>query len=161
MQGLPLPLCLPVVADGQGGRQEKSSQRLSFFIFPHRLSHSSIATARVEHSLSPNQHFEIETSDAAGVSFSPDGRYVAVWDSCLHYKIFIYSLGGRQCGSYTAYENALGIKSVQWAPSSQLLSIGSYDQAVSVLLPALPWIIFPDAHLYLYCSLFFPFTFIP
>ena len=55
---------------------------------------------------------------------------MAVWDACLHYKVVIYSLAGRLCGSYTAYENALGIKSVQWSPSSQLLSIGSYDQAV-------------------------------
>lgn len=74
----------------------------------------------------------METADAAGLAFSPDGRYLAVWDSCLNYKICIYTLQGRLCGTYSAYENALGIKSVQWSPSSQLLAVGSYDQSVSV-----------------------------
>ena len=35
--------------------------------------------------------------------------------------------------SYSAYEYGLGIKSVKWSPSSQLLAVGSYDQKVRLL----------------------------
>lgn len=36
--------------------------------------------------------------------------------------------------SFEAYEDALGIKSVSWAPSSQFLAVGSYDQTVRMIL---------------------------
>lgn len=44
--------------------------------------------------------------------------------------MFLYSPDGRPVEKYQAYENALGIKSVSWSPTSQFLSIGSYDQQV-------------------------------
>ena len=30
-----------------------------------------------------SQHFETETDDLAGVEWSPDGRVLGVWESCL------------------------------------------------------------------------------
>lgn len=46
------------------------------------------------------------------------------------YKILIYSVDGRCLATYSAYDHALGVKSVAWAPTSQFLAIGSYDQKV-------------------------------
>ena len=49
------------------------------------------------------------------------------------FQVLIYSLDGRELSSYSAYEWALGVKSVTWSPSSQFLAIGSYDEKVRLL----------------------------
>lgn len=41
----------------------------------------------------------------------------------------VLALDGTPLVRYRAYEDALGVKSVAWAPSGQLLAVGSYDQA--------------------------------
>uniref|UniRef100_A0A8C5H084 WD repeat containing, antisense to TP73 n=1 Tax=Gouania willdenowi TaxID=441366 RepID=A0A8C5H084_GOUWI len=79
------------------------------------------------------RHFETETQDLAGLQWSPNGCVLAVWDSCLEYKVLLYSLDGRFLSTYSAFEWSLGIKSVCWSPSSQFLAIGSYDEKVRIL----------------------------
>ncbi|MGH0163040.1 UNVERIFIED_CONTAM: hypothetical protein FKN15_044234 [Acipenser sinensis] len=79
------------------------------------------------------QHFESETQDLAGIEWSPNGCVLAVWDTCLEYKVLLYSLDGRLLSTFSAYEWSLGVKSVMWSPSSQFLAIGSYDEKVRIL----------------------------
>uniref|UniRef100_A0A7N6BZZ8 WD repeat containing, antisense to TP73 n=1 Tax=Anabas testudineus TaxID=64144 RepID=A0A7N6BZZ8_ANATE len=79
------------------------------------------------------RHFETETQDLAGLEWSPNGCVLAVWDTCLEYKVLLYSLDGRLLSTYSAYEWSLGVKSVTWSPSSQFLAIGSYDEKVRIL----------------------------
>ncbi|KAG7268519.1 hypothetical protein CRUP_020621 [Coryphaenoides rupestris] len=76
------------------------------------------------------RHFETETQDLSGVEWSPNGCVLAVWDSCLEYKVLLYSLDGRLLSRFSAYEWSLGIKSLTWSPSSQFLAIGSFDEKV-------------------------------
>ncbi|KAI8617294.1 WD40-repeat-containing domain protein [Chytriomyces sp. MP71] len=73
------------------------------------------------------KHFPVDTSDLEDIAWSPDGRFIAVWECLLEYKMLIYSPDGRLITSYSAYEPGLGIKSAAWSPSSQFLAIGSYD----------------------------------
>lgn len=47
--------------------------------------------------------------------------------------MLIYSPDGRLTAQYSAYENALGIKTASWSPSGQFLAIGSFDQTARVL----------------------------
>uniref|UniRef100_A0A4W3HCS8 WD repeat containing, antisense to TP73 n=2 Tax=Callorhinchus milii TaxID=7868 RepID=A0A4W3HCS8_CALMI len=79
------------------------------------------------------RHFDTETQDLAGIEWSPNSCVLAVWDSCLEYKILLYSLDGRLLSIYSAYEWSLGVKSVAWSPSSQFLALGSYDEKVRIL----------------------------
>ncbi|XP_078094892.1 WD repeat-containing protein WRAP73 isoform X1 [Mustelus asterias] len=79
------------------------------------------------------RHFETETQDLAGIKWSPNSCVLAVWDSCLEYKVLLYSLDGRLLSTYSAYEWSLGVKSVAWSPSSQFLAIGSYDEKVRII----------------------------
>ncbi|XP_064642876.1 WD repeat-containing protein WRAP73-like [Lineus longissimus] len=79
------------------------------------------------------KHFNTDTEDLAGLEWSPDSRVLAVWDSCLQYKLMLYSVDGRCLATYKAYDFALGIKSIAWSPTSQFLAIGSYDQKVRIL----------------------------
>ncbi|ELU06120.1 hypothetical protein CAPTEDRAFT_5701 [Capitella teleta] len=79
------------------------------------------------------KHFETDTDDLAGVEWSPDSRVLCLWESSLQYRILLYSLDGRCLSSFSAYDLALGIKTVAWSPSSQFVAIGSYDQKVRLL----------------------------
>ncbi|XP_029411705.1 WD repeat-containing protein WRAP73 isoform X2 [Nannospalax galili] len=79
------------------------------------------------------RHFDTDTQDLTGMEWAPNGCVLAVWDTCLEYKVLLYSLDGRLLSAYCAYEWSLGIKSVAWSPSSQFLAIGSYDGKVRLL----------------------------
>uniref|UniRef100_A0A8C8YM67 WD repeat containing, antisense to TP73 n=1 Tax=Prolemur simus TaxID=1328070 RepID=A0A8C8YM67_PROSS len=79
------------------------------------------------------RHFDTDTQDLAGVEWAPNGCVLAVWDTCLEYKVLLYSLDGRLLSAFCAYEWSLGVKSVAWSPSSQFLAVGSYDGKVRIL----------------------------
>jgi len=78
------------------------------------------------------RQFPISTRDVQWCGWSPDSATIVCVDTCLSYNVCVYSLSGEQLASYQAYDNALGVKSVTWSPSSLLLSIGSYDECVRV-----------------------------
>lgn len=78
------------------------------------------------------QHFETETDDLMGIEWSPDGRVLAVWESPIKYKVLLYTLDGRCVSKFSAYDSALGIKSLAWSPTGQFLALGSYDEKVSM-----------------------------
>lgn len=72
--------------------------------------------------------FQLSTADLEDIAWSPDCACLVAWDSCLTYKLLVCDIEGEVLVAYSAYQNALGIKSVQWSPSGQLLAIGSFDQ---------------------------------
>ena len=80
--------------------------------------------------------FPVATSDLAGLSWSPSGSVVAVWDNCVDYLVLAYSPDGRPLGRYAAYgPTALGVKGVCWSPEGKYLSVGSYDNTMRLLNP--------------------------
>ncbi|KAI9325583.1 WD40-repeat-containing domain protein [Obelidium mucronatum] len=81
------------------------------------------------------KHFPVDTSDLEDIAWSPDGRFIAVWDSILEYKILIYSPDGRLISCYSANHDpgVLGIKSVNWSPSAQFLAVGSFDEKLRLI----------------------------
>jgi WD40 repeat protein len=85
------------------------------------------------------KHFPTQTKHLHDIKWSSCGKYLCVWDSALAYKILVYSADGASilC-EYSAYDNALGISSVKWAPNNKLLAVGSYDSKVR-LLNSLNW----------------------
>ncbi|CAG8698597.1 11479_t:CDS:10, partial [Ambispora leptoticha] len=79
------------------------------------------------------KHFQVDTVDLENLAWSPDGRYIAIWDKCIDYKVLIYTPDGRRQQSFSAYNMGLGVKTAVWAPSSQFLAVGSYDQKIRFL----------------------------
>ena len=79
------------------------------------------------------QHFPVATQDLAGLRWSPDGRVLALWDSVLDYKVLMYTMDGHCLATYSAYDHALGVKTVTWSPSGQFLAIGSFDEKLRIL----------------------------
>lgn len=98
------------------------------------------------------QHFPLATSDAQDVSWSPCGRYLAIWDSCLdvrspssyyaqvdtapQYALHIYTPDGRLQHTHTLSQggiSGLGVRSVAWHPSGRFLVVGGYDDTIRIL----------------------------
>ncbi|GMH33685.1 hypothetical protein BSKO_01519 [Bryopsis sp. KO-2023] len=77
--------------------------------------------------------FQVDTFDLSNVAWSPRGDVLAVWDNSLNYKILLYSMEGKNLGTYSAYEGALGIKSASWSPAGEFISVGSFDQMLRLL----------------------------
>ncbi len=92
----------------------------------------------------PLAHVALPTQDAAGLAFSPDGTCFAVWDSALEFQVLVYGLDGSCLASHRAHTDGLGIKSVAWSTTGQLLAVGSYEQVRRTFtwrLPGLlPWL---------------------
>lgn len=80
------------------------------------------------------KHFPTNTKHLHDIKWSSCGRYLCVWDSHLTYKLLIYSADGASvlC-DYSAYDNALGLSTVQWAPNNKLMALGSYDGKSRIL----------------------------
>jgi len=91
------------------------------------------------------------TQDLSDLAWSPNGTCFVVWDTPLTYKLLVYSSKGHCLSSYCAYQDALGIRSVAWSPSGQMLAIGSYDQVPPPPPGATPPPTWPE-----YCILFLP-----
>jgi hypothetical protein len=70
--------------------------------------------------------------DAADIAWSPDSSKLAVWDSPLTYAVHVLGPDGASLGSYSAYGDGLGVRSVSWSPGGDLLAVGSYDQVREV-----------------------------
>lgn len=75
---------------------------------------------------------QLPTLDAADLSWSPDSSKLAVWDSALTYAVHVLGADGEALGSYSAYGDGLGVRSVGWSPGGDLLAVGSYDQVGAV-----------------------------
>lgn len=77
------------------------------------------------------KQFQAATSDLEDIAWSPDAACLAAWDNCLTYNLTVCTPGGETLAKYSAYSNALGIKTMEWSPSGQMLVIGSFDQVGS------------------------------
>jgi WD40 repeat protein len=76
---------------------------------------------------------QLQTLDAADIAWSPDSSKLAVWDCALTYAVHVLGSDGSSLGSYSAYSDGLGVRSVSWSPGGDLLAVGSYDQVGQVL----------------------------
>ena len=84
------------------------------------------------------ENVELPTVDAQGVKWSPDGLWLAIWDTASSgYRILIYTADGHlfknYAGGQTVDEIGLGIKTIAWAPNGENLAIGDYDDRVTIL----------------------------
>ncbi|KAJ1651903.1 hypothetical protein IWQ61_007635 [Dispira simplex] len=91
------------------------------------------------------KQFTVDTIDMENLAWSPDGRYIVVWDLGVDYKLFVYNPLGILKRSYSAYSDGLGIKTVRWDPQAKFLVVGSFDQKVR-LLNTYDWTPFTTFH---------------
>lgn len=112
-----------------------------------KSNHWAILTRELAHDnlliLAPKTHdvlenVELPTVDAQGVKWSPDGRWLVIWDtSSAGYRVLIYTADGHlfktYAGEQTVSDIGLGVKNVKWSPHAGNLAIGDYDDRVIIL----------------------------
>ena len=85
-----------------------------------------------------SQSIELPTTDAQGVRWSPDGRWLAIWDAASSgFSVLIYTADGHLFRTYeggqTSEKIGLGIKSVAWHPDAAFLVVGDYEDHATLL----------------------------
>lgn len=79
---------------------------------------------------------KVATSDAQSISWSPDGRWLAVLDTpSTSPNLHIYTPDGHLFRSCPSKHNDadLGVKSIEWSPDGRVLAMGRYDGRVELL----------------------------
>ncbi|KKK21649.1 hypothetical protein ARAM_005503 [Aspergillus rambellii] len=87
----------------------------------------------------------LPTVDAQGLKWSPDGRWIAVWDAAsAGTKVLIFTADGQVFRTYTGPPESdgsfdLGVKGIEWSPvsgqsgASEILAVGKVDGTVDLL----------------------------
>ena len=87
----------------------------------------------------------LPTVDAQGLKWSPDGRWIAIWDAAsTGTKVLIYTADGQPFRTYTGPPELddtvdLGVKNIQWSPvspntgASEYLAVGKVDGTIDLL----------------------------
>ena len=101
------------------------------------------ATQDVLMLLQPGSHeliksVELPTTDAQEVAWSPDGNWFAIRDTASSgYKMLIYTADGNLYKTFSNSRNdvdmSLGVKCIQWSPSTGTLVIGDNDGGITLL----------------------------
>nr|XP_018265096.1 uncharacterized protein I303_03279 [Kwoniella dejecticola CBS 10117]OBR87254.1 hypothetical protein I303_03279 [Kwoniella dejecticola CBS 10117] len=90
------------------------------------------------------RHFQLSTTDVQGISWSPDGKYLAAWDSAVSYSVYVHSPIGPLLSHFshssptfsptlTTEDPGLGIRTVTWSPGGRWLAMGGWDGKVRIL----------------------------
>jgi WD40 repeat protein len=106
------------------------------FAFLSRPGQQDILTIHEPGSYEVIASVVLPTSDAQGVKWSPDGRWLAVWDSpSSGCRVLIYTADGNLYRTYSGNQDiqslGLGIRSIEWCGSE--LAIGDHDRRITIL----------------------------
>jgi WD40 repeat protein len=76
--------------------------------------------------------------DAQGLKWSPDGRWIAVWDAASRgFSLDIYTPDGhlyRNCSRKPEQDvDGLGVKTVEWSSLGDILAVGDFDNKITLL----------------------------
>ncbi|KAL8727625.1 MAG: hypothetical protein Q9166_005933 [cf. Caloplaca sp. 2 TL-2023] len=91
--------------------------------------------------IAPHSHevfstIELSTVDARGIDYSPNGNWLAVWDTAsAGCRVLILTADGHHFKTYfiPQHELNLGVRCVQWNPMSDHLAIGDHEGSVTLL----------------------------
>ena len=143
--GIKVTIWSLVTSRGVEIRDPKTSSRC--YDYRPRTGHLAILTRANGHDnlmlLAPVTYelirsVDLTTVDAQGVQWSPDGRWLAIWDAAsMGYKVLIYTADGHLFKVYSGGQDAdnigLGVKTLQWSPSADFLTIGDFNSRIVLL----------------------------
>lgn len=86
----------------------------------------------------------LSTVDAQGLKWSPDGRWIAVWDvASAGTKVLIFTADGQAFRTYTGPAGVddsldLGVKQIEWSPAfhqstCEILAVGKVNGSIDLL----------------------------
>lgn len=111
--------------------------KLRLFAMLHRAGaedHLALNFSSLNHALPP---IKLPTCDAQSLSWSPDGRWLAIVDvPTASPYLHIYTPDGHVFRSYPSSKDSepgLGVKEIAWSPEGRLLALSKYDGRVELL----------------------------
>ncbi|KAF3929597.1 hypothetical protein ABW19_dt0208979 [Dactylella cylindrospora] len=76
----------------------------------------------------------LPSADAQGLKWSPDGRWIAIWDSpSAGYRVVLYTADGHLFRTHEQPCVGLGLRSVEWSGGGEYLVLGGYDGRIICL----------------------------
>ena len=79
------------------------------------------------------KHVDSVGQDVAGLAWSPDSELFALWDGLQQCRVAVYDLTGRRLAELKLPGPSLGVSSVHWSPSGQLLAATAFDDKVHLV----------------------------
>ncbi len=113
--------------------------RSGIFALLARPGPVDVVTLHAPGSYAVLKSFVLPTTDARGLMWSPNGKWLALWDMPnTGYKVLIYTADGNLYRTYSGdyYDEGLaglGVKSIEWSPNGDFLAIGGYENTVTLL----------------------------
>ncbi|KAK9369265.1 WD40-repeat-containing domain protein [Lipomyces kononenkoae] len=74
-----------------------------------------------------------EFYDAKGFKWSPDGKWIAVYDTITNFQVGIYTPLGGLYRLFSIQDIGVGVHDIEWSPAGNLLAVASYDGLVRCL----------------------------
>lgn len=128
---------------GVGSSSNKHPARENVVAMLCRTSGMDILMLLAPHTYAQINRVELPTVDAAGLKWSRDGRWIAIWDApSTGYNLYIYTADGHLYRTITRESSndvrewgveGLGIKTVEWVPGTEWLAVGGWDRRVRIL----------------------------
>lgn len=75
-------------------------------------------------------YFPVDTFDLQDLSWSPDNSVISATESCLEYKLLMYSPSNSLMCRHQAYFNGLGIRTMVYSKNGSYLAVGAYDEKI-------------------------------
>ena len=110
----------------------------NFALLSRPASHD-VVTIHAPRSYGVLKTFNPPTSDAQGLQWSPNGKWLAIWDNAsTGFKVLIYTADGNLYRTYTGdyFDDelqGLGVKTIEWSPNGDFLAIGGYENTITLL----------------------------
>lgn len=132
----------PKLAHPHGYGYRPKTRELAILLKPDA---SDVLTIHERQSYELLHRAVLPTVDAQGLKWSPDGRWIAVWDlPSLGTKVLIYTADGQLFRTYTGPSGVndthdTGVKHIEWSPVSnrssvsQLLTVGKISGNIELL----------------------------
>lgn len=109
-----------------------------------RSGGKDIISIHAQNELGVTRSWHPDTVDAHGLVWSPDGRWIAVWDSASQgHKMLIYTADGHLYKTWNGPTSiseedidstlGAGIKLFCWSPTSSQIALGDYSRRVTIL----------------------------
>lgn len=121
------------------GHDRRGGNKTSIFALITRHTSHDIVNLHIQGSYTITKSIALPTIDAQGLKWSPDGRWLAVWDSPrMGYKVLIYTADGNLLRTYSGdyFDDALiglGVRCIEWSISGDFLAVAGYERAITLL----------------------------
>ncbi|KAK9315064.1 WD40-repeat-containing domain protein [Lipomyces starkeyi] len=71
--------------------------------------------------------------DVKGFKWSPDGRWIAAYDTITNFQVGIYTPLGALYRVFAMEDIGLGVYDIEWSPAGSLLAVACYDGVIRCL----------------------------